>query len=165
MDRDGDNPNSLAEKLRRKTKQPQIFKFLNGVAKEPRRPTLQPIADHYKISVEAFYDPAVASMVMDNLKAGRPLMNAGAATITLPSLASETSGDPPVPLETAIERVAQHLDSLGDYDRGTAVALMTTLARSPYMHASVTSGLVEMEKRAREDPANKSQPVFSRAAA
>lgn len=61
MARDGDNPSSLAKKMGKDgPSQPQIHKFLTGKAKEPRRPTLMPLAEHYGISVEAFYDPDIA---------------------------------------------------------------------------------------------------------
>lgn len=55
-----DNPNSLANKLNKKPNQTQIFNFLSGVVREPRRTTVKPIANHYKVDVEAFYDTAVA---------------------------------------------------------------------------------------------------------
>lgn len=42
MERSGDNPNSLAAKLNKKPSQPQIYKFLEGIANEPRRATLHP---------------------------------------------------------------------------------------------------------------------------
>lgn len=70
MRRSGDNPNSLAAKLNQKTKQPQIYKFLEGVAKEPRRSTLQPVADFYGISIEAFYDPVLAHSMLKELQSG-----------------------------------------------------------------------------------------------
>lgn len=67
MDRSGDNPNSLAAAMRNATKQPQIHKFLTGIAKEPRRPTLQPIADHYGVSIDAFYDETKAQQEWDRI--------------------------------------------------------------------------------------------------
>lgn len=72
MDRAGDNPHSLAAKVRQRTKQPQIYRFLMGTAKEPRRTTLQPIADHYQVSVEAFYNHDLADEVMAALE-GKPM--------------------------------------------------------------------------------------------
>ena len=57
MDRRGENPHALAAAVKNATKQPQIHKFLAGIAKEPRRTTLQPVADYYGVSVDAFYDP------------------------------------------------------------------------------------------------------------
>lgn len=61
MRRDSDNANSLAAKLKGRPSQPQIHKFLTGTAKEPRRPTLEPLAAHFGVPVEAFYDPAAAA--------------------------------------------------------------------------------------------------------
>jgi phage repressor protein C with HTH and peptisase S24 domain len=68
MARDGDNPNSLATRLKRRVTQPQIYKYLTGAAREPRRSTLQPLAEHYDIPVEAFYDPAVAEAIFKRLR-------------------------------------------------------------------------------------------------
>lgn len=67
MDRSGDNPNSLARKLHDAVGQPQIHKFLSGTAREPRRATLQPLASHYDIPLDAFYDPEVAGQVAAHL--------------------------------------------------------------------------------------------------
>lgn len=60
MELRGYNPTSLAAAVRNATKQPQIHRFLSGEASEPRRTTLQPIADHFKVDVEAFYSPRKA---------------------------------------------------------------------------------------------------------
>lgn len=94
MDRDGENPNSLAGKLRQRITQPQIYKFLEGVAKEPKRSTLLPLAEHYGIPVDAFFDPAMAQAVYDNLMSGAPLINRGTADLTLPSLQMMAIGGP-----------------------------------------------------------------------
>jgi hypothetical protein len=67
MERDGLNPNSLAAGLKNATTQPQIQKFLTGTTKEPRRNTLQPIADHYGFDVEAFYNPTLAHEIAGHL--------------------------------------------------------------------------------------------------
>lgn len=42
MERSGDNPNSLAAKLNKKPSQPQIYKFLEGIANEPPLVATQP---------------------------------------------------------------------------------------------------------------------------
>ena len=73
MERSGDNPNSLAAKLNQATKQPQIHRFITGEAKEPRRSTLQPVADHYKVNIEAFYDDELARELLDMIEQGKPL--------------------------------------------------------------------------------------------
>ncbi len=59
MKKSGDNANSLAAKLDGRTSQPQLHKFLTGEAKEPRRATLQPVADFYGVPVNAFYGPVL----------------------------------------------------------------------------------------------------------
>lgn len=95
MDRDGDNPNSLAARVRQRIKQPQIYKFLNGISKEPKRSTLQPLADHYGITVEAFYDPELAQAVVENLRANRPLMTGvGRLDASLPMVTAELRDEP-----------------------------------------------------------------------
>jgi hypothetical protein len=63
MQRHGDNPYSLARKLGDVRKQPQLHRYLEGQAKEPRRSTLQPVADHYNVPLDAFYDETVANTV------------------------------------------------------------------------------------------------------
>ena len=67
MERAGDNPNALAAKLKNAATQPQIYKFLAGISKEPRRSTLQPVADHYGVSIDAFYDEDRAQQEWDRL--------------------------------------------------------------------------------------------------
>lgn len=60
MDRSNDNPHSLSRKLGNRATQPQIYRFVTGEAKEPRRTTLAPIAEHYNVPVEAFYSDDLA---------------------------------------------------------------------------------------------------------
>lgn len=68
MARDQDNPHSLSVKLRGRVAQPQIHKYLTGAAKEPRRSTLLPLAEHYDVPVEAFYDPSTAESMYKRLR-------------------------------------------------------------------------------------------------
>ena len=62
----------LAKRLResgkyeKPTTQPQISKFLNGVALEPKRETLAPVADYFKIPLESMYDSALADLVVSD---------------------------------------------------------------------------------------------------
>jgi hypothetical protein len=76
MDRDGENSHSLAKKLKDRPGQPQIHKCLKGIAKEPRRSTLQPLADHFGVPIDAFYDPELAERVMRDmgLRPGGPVV-------------------------------------------------------------------------------------------
>lgn len=73
-----DNPNSLAAKLKQRTRQPQIYRFLEGIAREPRRSTLQPVADHYGVPVDAFYDEAAADRAYQRIS----LLSKGSQTPT-----------------------------------------------------------------------------------
>lgn len=60
MDERGLNPNSLAAATKHKTTQPQVYRFLNGLVKEPKRSTWEPVAQLFRVPVEAFFDPAAA---------------------------------------------------------------------------------------------------------
>ncbi len=74
----GLNPNSLAEATRQRTKQPQIYRFLNNIAKEPKRSTLVPVAEYFGVPVEAFFDELKAEEAAQSLgllgHAQRPLL-------------------------------------------------------------------------------------------
>lgn len=56
MDRAGDNAHSLAAHLHKPSMQGQLWRFLEGQTREPRRATLEPVAKYYRVSVEAFFD-------------------------------------------------------------------------------------------------------------
>jgi hypothetical protein len=84
MRRSGDNPNSLSNKVLGRTKQPQIYKFLEGISKEPKRSTLEPIAEFYGIPVEAFYDVSLSRQTYDLLVHGEE--SRGATLIELKEL-------------------------------------------------------------------------------
>lgn len=61
MNLEGLNPTSLARRTGDRTKQPQIHRFLTGEAREPKRSTLQPVADYFHIPVDALFDEQVAT--------------------------------------------------------------------------------------------------------
>lgn len=121
MNRGGDNPHSLANRLGQKTKQPQLFRFLSGVAKEPRRSTLEPVAAFYGVSVEAFYDPELADTAMKNLEAGMPLMQAPSKP---PAHNTEQSSGP-------VAQLANALRAMDAPARERAAVLLQGLARDP----------------------------------
>lgn len=157
MRRSGDNPNSLAAALNQRTKQPQIYKFLEGIAKEPKRSTLLPVAQHYGVDIEAFYSEAVAAKVMENLKAGKPLND---SNVDISYTVKEPDGTYKVTLiqvKTAVQQIADHLESIDGYDRATAISLLTTLANSPDQHDIVAAGLTRLKPEARGAPATKQQ--------
>jgi hypothetical protein len=59
----GENPNSLADALKARTLQSQIQRFVDGKTKNPRWSTLEPVAKHYGLKVEAFLDDDAAEAV------------------------------------------------------------------------------------------------------
>lgn len=71
MDRSGQNANSLAMALRAKSLQGRIWSILHGEVRDPKRATLQPIADFFQVPIEAFYDSALADQVVARLD-GKP---------------------------------------------------------------------------------------------
>lgn len=83
MSRSGDTPTSLAAKVHQRTKQPQIYKYLMGIAREPRRSTLQPVADFYGIPIEALYSEKEAAKVGQQLENSRDSQNIKIVTAEL----------------------------------------------------------------------------------
>jgi hypothetical protein len=71
MEASKDNPHSLSRRLGGASKQPQIYKFIKGLTADPRRKTLEPVADFYGVSVEAFFNEAIASELLQQLESGR----------------------------------------------------------------------------------------------
>jgi hypothetical protein len=115
MERDGDNPNSLSSKLRGRTKQPQIFKFLEGIAREPKRSTLAPVAEHYGIPIDALYDPRVADEVYADIQAGRRQPRATmavAAAMPMPAVQAQIIEQP---LPWALSQDALHIARTFDW--------------------------------------------------
>lgn len=140
MKRDGDNPNSLAGKLKQKTKQPQIHKFVKGTAKEPKRSTLEPVADHYGISVEAFYDANLAGEIHENLIAGRPLMPAVTASIQSSQAQSVRMVATVGPsLGETLKCLSGYLGVLDARSRGRVGQLLKDFAEEPDAHERITT--------------------------
>lgn len=87
MDRDKETPTSLAARLKGRPSQPQLHKFLSGKAREPRRATLEPLAAHFGVPLDAFYDPDVADRVATALKLSNGATSPSSAVVgglTLP---------------------------------------------------------------------------------
>lgn len=114
MDRAGDNPHSLAAKLKRPTLQPQLHRFLVGTSKEPRRSTLQPVAVHYDIPLDALYDSLQADQVARRLRL------------------SESTGPGPAPATgRAIELSPVEELRIPQYDAGGAMGHGLVLEEQP----------------------------------
>jgi len=61
MEQSRENPNSLANKLKNRSLQSQLQRFLDGRTSNPRASTLQPVAQHYHVDVAAFLSADAAS--------------------------------------------------------------------------------------------------------
>lgn len=68
LDKRGLNANALAAALRDKSLQSQIQRYLAGATKSPRPDTLEPIAKYFGIGIEAFYQPAIAAEIAQQLQ-------------------------------------------------------------------------------------------------
>ncbi|MES2685523.1 MAG: hypothetical protein V4706_01810 [Pseudomonadota bacterium] len=64
-----------------------------------------------------------------------------------------------VSVESAVEGIATHLNSVQGYDKPTVISLLTTLVNSPDMHAIVAAGLRSLKPQARDDPEKQSSPA------
>jgi transcriptional regulator with XRE-family HTH domain len=64
----GDNPYRVATRLKNPPLQSYASKFITGKVKEPRRDSLRPLAEHYGVPLEAFYDPDLADQVAADRK-------------------------------------------------------------------------------------------------
>jgi hypothetical protein len=128
----GENPNSLADALQARTLQSQIQRFVDGKTKNPRWSTLEPVARHYGLKVEAFLDDESAEAVA----IARGLMpgsdGEGAVKMQL--------GAPPTPIWQAVrplsvrELVIQLGKALAPYDgpaRKAVGSLLNDMANDP----------------------------------
>lgn len=61
------NPTSLAIKIERPTLQSTLQRYLEGKTKEVRRSTFEPVAEFFKVSIDAFYSPATAEQELHRL--------------------------------------------------------------------------------------------------
>lgn len=66
MDRKRENPNSLSKKIG--VPQPTIARFVSGDAKAPQTKTLEPIAKHYGIPIEALLNERAANAAYASLQ-------------------------------------------------------------------------------------------------
>lgn len=99
------NPNSLAARTRLRTKQPTIYRFLQGESKEPKRSTLVPVAEVFGVPVEAFFDPHVA----DEVARERGLLGPASADDSVPKL---SIADPAQGTGGALLAAEQHLQGM-----------------------------------------------------
>lgn len=59
----GLGPHPLAHRMKRPELQPPIHRFTNGDVKNPKVTTAQPLADYFRLPLEALYDEKVATRI------------------------------------------------------------------------------------------------------
>jgi len=155
LDRDGENSNSLAAKLKNATTQPQIHKYLSGKAKQPRHSTLEPIAKHYGIPIDALYSEDEADRVMSAfLKAPSPMLVATGSASKQPIV-------PAVPAQVATNNVSPELTE----QCKAVMAMLATLPDDPVVRFQVLGQLAEIIAKARgSPPSHQESPAYSHAA-
>lgn len=137
MSRSGHNPTSLSRALGNKVKQPQIYKFVEGITEEPKRSTLTPIADYYGISMEAFFDETLADALLRAIADGSFVVQRHKAAPRTAArqvgAASGTSFAPPfAAVEQALRLLADQIDLMGDAAQRQLIAQrLQTLALAP----------------------------------
>lgn len=132
MEREGVNPNSLADALRGKISQPQIHKFISGKVKEPRRTTLKPLADHYGLPLDALFDKEMATAIA--IKRGFLPEVAHAAPppqqVDLDQV-QDDAGVVEVTLSEILKELSERLIGRSKAVKNTAAALLSELAQHP----------------------------------
>ena len=61
------NPHALAQKLKIPTLQSTLQRFLDGKTKEARRSTFEPVAKFFRVSLDGFYNPEIATQELARL--------------------------------------------------------------------------------------------------
>jgi hypothetical protein len=125
--------NGLVTALNGKIKQPTLHKFLELDTRESRRSTLQPVADYFKVPLEAFYDELLADKTAYQLGLvqAAQLSTEAAATIASEARAPIPFSPPlasPPSLRESLRRVRDALAHETPGVRRSVVAIMADLA-------------------------------------
>lgn len=110
------NPYRLATQLKNSPLQSYVSKFMAGKVKEPRRDSLRQVAEHFRVPLEAFYDPDLA----DRVAAERGFIAGAPSRPKLVELPAE-----PSQLEIALEIL---LGALQNADKSIRIAVAPLLA-------------------------------------
>ena len=152
MDAAGDNAHAVATSLKKQSLQSYIWKFVNGKAKEPKRSSLQPLADRYRVPVDAFYDPALAERIA--VERGLRVARSGQAT---PSAKPPSDTRPePGQVKEALRILAAVLQPLDKPKRSVVASLLSLLANEPDQLEVVAESLAALLPVARTSQGDKS---------
>ena len=149
MEASGHNPNSLADKLRDRSLQSQLARFLNGKTKQPRKETLEKVATFYGLPAVAFIDNATAKQFAIDRGFITP---SGVATNDVIKLDAGNTRAQHTLFDLVIA-LAQHLASADQGARSAAAALLQHLAIHPENAQATAAHLTNLlEGRALEQP-------------
>lgn len=140
MDAAGDNAYAVATSLKKPALQSYIWKFLNGKAKEPRRASLQPLADRYRVPVDAFYDPSLA----ERIAVERGLLVGRAASERSSMEAPADARAEPDEVMAALRVLADALRTADKATRSAIAPLLSLLASDPDQVEDVFSALAKL---------------------
>ena len=136
------NPTQLARLTGGKTKQPQIYRFLSGEAKEPRRSTLEPIARVLGVPVEAFFDQRLAKQVhITRFGPGLP-EGVTALPVAEPAVAAYTSLT-----HVAARRFLRSFAALSRVQSAMVLRAMEELTRNPEQLDEVSNAVCAILER------------------
>lgn len=130
----GFTPNGFVTAMKGKVKQPTLHKFLELGTRESRRSTLQPIADHFGIPLEAFYDEFQADKIAFQLGLLEPAEQPTMAPLPQAKDSVQEAARPiPLPspqptLPEALRRLRQALADETPGVRRSVVALLDDFA-------------------------------------
>lgn len=147
LHRSGHNAANLSTKLYEKgVRQSLLSRFLSGNTKEPRRSTLSPIADYYGISVDAFFDEALAAKILEQISSGELVVQRHKPGRRANPVTGKPAQRPlrnPMQLADAIDLLAERINEIEEADmRELIAARLRTLARAPDS-AKARSGVLE----------------------
>lgn len=128
-------PNALADRLRNRSLQSQMQRYLARETKSPRPSTLEPLAKFFGIGVEAFYQPAIAEAIA----AERGLVIKKAGSVETRAPADSLPPNAPTPLRprhaadvaALVAQLGRLLEPHDGAARAAVGALLHDLAMNP----------------------------------
>lgn len=140
MQQSGHNPNSLADKLGKRSLQSLIARFLNGATKNPRAETLSPVATYFGVPPIAFVDDATATSIARD----RGLISEQYSSSTdVTAIDARSRRADPTIVELTIV-LGRHLAKADPGARSAAAALLQHLAHHPGSAAATGAHLASL---------------------
>ena len=123
--------------------QPTLHKIVSGDVDSPKRTSAERIAKHFKIPIEAVYDPKIAAQVYRDRFGGL-----GVAVEEPPARPT------PDPLLEAIDTIASELSGAGNATRKAIGSLLGSLAEAPQDSADIGRQVRSLLRSGKQRAAN-----------